>query len=312
MASADVVGHVKYQCSLSAELLEKAENELNEKETLRDRDIQALRDMVLLHKGLKSRTDDAFLLRFLRARKFDHDRAYNMLINYYTMRARNADILDHIKPSSVEHIYDYGVVTVLPRRDQQGRRIVYFRPGKWNPYECQLTDIIKTALLGLEVAILDEQTQVCGVVVIKNMTDLGVVQARNIKRRAVKLWLSLLQDVFPMRLKAIHVVNEPSIFSTIFTIVKPFLKQKTAKRLHFHASSLESLREHFDVDLLPEELGGRLPPGDELAKNWKAEVLSHTEIFDDFQQYKIELPHEISKADVADAAECDTDTYEKN
>jgi len=50
MASADVVAHVK--CSLSAELLEKAEKELNEKETLRDRDIQALRDMVLLHKGI--------------------------------------------------------------------------------------------------------------------------------------------------------------------------------------------------------------------------------------------------------------------
>ena len=37
-------------------------------------------------------------------------------------------------------------------------------------------------------------------------------------------------------------------------------------QLHFHASSLESLHEHFDVDVLPEELGGKLPPGNELAK----------------------------------------------
>lgn len=44
--------HVKYQCSLSAELLEKAEKELNEKDALRDRDIRALRDMVLAHKGI--------------------------------------------------------------------------------------------------------------------------------------------------------------------------------------------------------------------------------------------------------------------
>jgi len=41
----------KYQCSLTAELLKKAEKELNEKEKWRERDIQALRDMVLLHKG---------------------------------------------------------------------------------------------------------------------------------------------------------------------------------------------------------------------------------------------------------------------
>jgi len=42
----------KYECTLSAELLKKAEKELNEKENWRERDIQALRDMVLLHKGI--------------------------------------------------------------------------------------------------------------------------------------------------------------------------------------------------------------------------------------------------------------------
>jgi len=36
--------------------------------------------------------------------------------------------------------------------------------------------------------------------------------------------------------------------------------------------------------------------------------LSHTEIFDDFEKYKIELPHEIS---ATDAAECVTGTYKK-
>jgi len=34
-----------------------------------------------------------------------------------------------------------------------------------------------------------------------------------------------------MRLKALHVVNEPSIFSTIFAILKPFLKEKTVNRV---------------------------------------------------------------------------------
>jgi len=79
---------------------------------------------------LKSRTDDAFLLRFLRARKFDYDRAYNLLVNYYTIRASNTDIIGHITPSSVEPIYDHGVATVLPHRDREGRRIVYVRQGE--------------------------------------------------------------------------------------------------------------------------------------------------------------------------------------
>jgi len=78
---------------------------------------------------LKSRTDDAFLLRFLRARKFDYDRAYNLLINYYTIRASNADVIGHVTPSVVEPLYDTGAVTVLPHRDKEGRKIIYFHAG---------------------------------------------------------------------------------------------------------------------------------------------------------------------------------------
>ena len=40
-----------YKCTLTPELIEKAEKELNEKEKWRDRDVQALRDMVIAHKG---------------------------------------------------------------------------------------------------------------------------------------------------------------------------------------------------------------------------------------------------------------------
>ena len=42
--------------------------------------------------GLKACTRSDFLLRFLRARKFDYDRAYALLINYYSIRAANVDI----------------------------------------------------------------------------------------------------------------------------------------------------------------------------------------------------------------------------
>lgn len=49
-SSTSVVGE-KYKCTLSAELLKLAEDELNEKEKWRERDIQALRDMVVAHKG---------------------------------------------------------------------------------------------------------------------------------------------------------------------------------------------------------------------------------------------------------------------
>lgn len=58
-----------YSCTLTPELVAKAREELQEKPEWRLRDVQALRDMVLKEQPkLRTRLDDAFLLRFLRAR----------------------------------------------------------------------------------------------------------------------------------------------------------------------------------------------------------------------------------------------------
>ena len=40
-----------------------------------------------------------------------------------------------------------------------------------------------------------------------------------------------LQEAFPMRLKGLHFINEPWIFSSLFALVKPFLKEKTVNRV---------------------------------------------------------------------------------
>lgn len=77
----------KYVCTLSPDLVTKAREELQEKPEWRLRDVQALRDMVCKdYPSLGTCLDDAFLLRFLRARKFDYDRALQLLVNYHTCR----------------------------------------------------------------------------------------------------------------------------------------------------------------------------------------------------------------------------------
>lgn len=302
----------KYKCRLSLSLLEKAEIELNEKEKWRDRDIQALRDMVILHKGLRCRTDCAFLLRFLRARKFDYDRAYSLLVNYYTIRAANADILKELTPRALEHVFKTGIVSVLPHRDSQGRQILYFRPGKWNPNDFPIFDILRTNILNLELAVMSEETQISGLVLIGNMTDVGLAQAKNFERSYAKIMTSLIQDAFPLRFKGLHFINEPTIFGAIFTIVKPFLKEKTVKRFTFHGSSLESLHKCFDPNILPEELGGTLPSGDILAQDWRVKALEHQPMFEDAQnKYGIELTRNLSASKADDAVECLVGTYKK-
>lgn len=78
---------------------------------------------------LHIRTDDAFLLRFLRAKKFEYDRAYNLLLSHFQMRKENPKLFENLRPSAVKHVLEAGVTGVLPHRDKEGRRVIIFRPG---------------------------------------------------------------------------------------------------------------------------------------------------------------------------------------
>lgn len=120
----------KYVCSLSSELIAKAREELQEKPEWRLRDVQALRDMVCKdYPHLRTRLDDAFLLRFLRARKFDYDRALQLLVNYHSCRRSWPEVFTNLKPSAVKPVLESGFVTVLPHLDSEGRHVVCIRPG---------------------------------------------------------------------------------------------------------------------------------------------------------------------------------------
>ncbi|XP_060565186.1 alpha-tocopherol transfer protein-like isoform X3 [Ruditapes philippinarum] len=308
----------EYVCTLSDELIVKAEEELNEKAEWRARDIQALREMILKKPELKIRTDDAYLLRFLRAKKFDYDRAFNLIMKHFSMRAdeKNKQLFDNLLPSTVKHVLDAGVTGVLPHRDKQGRRVMIFRPGKWDPSKYAIDDIFRANFISLTKLVEDDKTQITGIIMIVDLDDLGLNHAKNIspfyakkisgllqeeeaqisgiilladlksmgwkQTRRLKPLLArriigLLQDSFPMRFKGIHYVNEPVIFDMIFAVIRPFMKQKILDRIHFHGTKYEELSEFIEPQYIPSEYRGSGPPFTN--EEWTKTLLSSEDEF---------------------------------
>ena len=82
--------------------------------------------------ALECPVDDGFLLRFLRARKFDQERAYDLLISYYTLRAEKAAYFKNFSPSGVLDVLNSNITMVLPQGEVTEPRVLYFRPGSYS------------------------------------------------------------------------------------------------------------------------------------------------------------------------------------
>ncbi|XP_061183887.1 alpha-tocopherol transfer protein-like [Saccostrea echinata] len=298
-----------YQCTLSPELIQKAEKELNEKAEWRNRDIQALRDMVNKNKELQIRTDDVFLLRFLRAKKFDYDRAYNLILTHFQMKKENPKLFENLRPSAVKHVLEAGVTGVLPHRDKEGRRVIIFRPGRWDPSRFPVDDVFRTNFMTISKIIQDEATQVNGIIMVMDLDGVGWAHARNISPFYAKRIMSLLQDAFPARFKGIHYLNEPAVFDYIFAIVKQFMKEKTVNRLHFHGKNVQELTDYIDPEYLPEEYGGKAPPYSN--KEWMEELLKCDAEFDEEAKYGFVSGSTIDQKLGQDAMECVMGSYRK-
>ncbi|XP_064597382.1 alpha-tocopherol transfer protein-like [Liolophura sinensis] len=298
-----------YVCTLSTELVAKAERELNEKAEWRSRDIQALRDMVIKHGGLTIRTDDAFLLRFLRARKFDYDRALKLLVNHYKVKRDNPEIFNDLRPSRVKHVLEDGVITALKHRDKHGRQIVVFRPGLWNPEKYSLNDVFRANYLTLSKLIEDEETQVNGFVLLGDFKGVSWPHVRQISPSFAKRFTHVIQEAFPARFKGLHYVNEPVVFKLIFSVIRPFLKEKTVQRLHFHSTNFRNLHKFLEADVLPEEYGGRLPPLN--SDDWMKTLLSCEAEFESESQYHIERVHSSEQEGDHEVSECIVNSYRK-
>lgn len=160
-------------------LREKAEKELGETSDIASIRIRTLRHMLSMSLGgLKGRQDDAFLLRFLRAKKFDVDKSFKMIQKYYTMKEHSPELFRVSPPSEMRFMLEMQIQCMLPLRDDNGRRIYVFRVEKCDPYKIPVDYVFRSNVLALEDAIRSPETQIGGVAVLLDMSGLGFAHAR--------------------------------------------------------------------------------------------------------------------------------------
>ncbi|KXJ78767.1 hypothetical protein RP20_CCG003565 [Aedes albopictus] len=254
----------------SAELLEVARQELRETPEVRAAAIEELRKLLHASSDLSFPDDDDFLLFYLRPSHFYPESALKLMRNVAEFQKNHHDLLHNLMPADLKNeMTNYNLVTVLTNRDQKGRRMVIVRMGEvWDPKAVHEDKIFAILYTIHKLAIMEPATQINGIVVIYDFAGLGMKQVKGMSPSASKRLLSFIQEAAPLRMKAVHFVNEPMLFNMVWALMKPFVKEKLKNRMFFHGEDRKKLFKHINPECLPANYGGTMPELNYESKDW--------------------------------------------
>ncbi|ODV81589.1 uncharacterized protein CANTADRAFT_46197 [Suhomyces tanzawaensis NRRL Y-17324] len=219
--------------------------------------------------GYKDRLDDASLLRFLRARKFDIAKAKDMFAKCEKWREEfgtNTILTDfkYDEKPLVAKLYPQ----YYHKTDKDGRPVYFEELGKVN-----LTEMLKITtqerMLKNLVWEYESFTQYrlpacsrerghlvetsCTVLDLKGISISAASQVLNYVREASYIG----QNYYPERMGKFYCINSPFGFSTVFKLFKPFLDPVTVSKIHILGSSYpKELLKQIPPQNLPEKFGG--------------------------------------------------------
>ncbi|XP_018027685.1 alpha-tocopherol transfer protein-like isoform X6 [Hyalella azteca] len=237
--------------------------------------------------------DDWNILRFLRGCKFSLERTKEKMDMFYTCKTAVPEWFANRDPDEpkMRELLQMGVlVPTLPGTlAPNGARIMIGRPGLRDPSNSSVGDMTRCMYTVLDVLL--EEDDLVSVVVVNMVIDVqGLTFAHVAQMTApiIKKMSTIIQDGYPMRPKALHYINTPAAFDTVFNIFKSFMKEKMKKRIHIHGSDLSSLHKHIPPSLLPKEYGGTNGTVEDITRHWLKRVEARKQWLKEDEQYKVD------------------------
>ncbi|KAG5281348.1 hypothetical protein AALO_G00071130 [Alosa alosa] len=218
---------------------------------------------------------DHFLLRWLRARNFNVQKAEAMLRKHLEFRKHmKVDTIttDWRPPEVIEKHLSGGMCGY----DREGSPIWYDVIGPVDPKGLLLSaskqDFIKSKVRDCEMLQkeCDLQSEKLGknIESITMIYDLEGLGMRHLWKPAIDTYTEVLtafEDNYPEGLKRLFVIKAPKIFPVAYNLVKHFLSEDTQRKIIvLGANWKEVLQRHIDPEELPAVYGGKLtdPDGD--------------------------------------------------
>ena len=215
--------------------------------------------------------DDLYLLRFLRARKFDLEKTMLMFKNFLEWREKEKvdDIRENFDFNEMFEVKKYYPHS-YHKTDKTGRPIYIEMISKVNLDELfkVTTEERMTKYYVREYErLMKRRFPACSAVVKKpieqsltilDIQGIGVSHLVGKTKAFVQLASKIGQDYYPEMLGTMMLLNNGWFFSAAWAIIKNFVDEKTRKKINMLGSSYQAkLLELVDAENLPSFLGGK-------------------------------------------------------
>ncbi|KAG7238237.1 hypothetical protein INR49_031152, partial [Caranx melampygus] len=220
------------------------------------------------HKGKIPK--DEHILRFLRARDFNMDKAREILCQSLTWRKQHQ--VDYLletwtSPQVLQDYYTGG----WHHHDRDGRPLYILRLGQMDTKglvralgeESLLRHVLSINEEGLRRC--EENTKVFGrpISCWTCLVDLEGLNMRHLWRPGVKALLRIIEVVeanYPETLGRLLILRAPRVFPVLWTLVSPFIDENTRKKFLIYAGNdyqgPGGLVDYIDKEIIPDFLGG--------------------------------------------------------
>jgi len=211
--------------------------------------------------------NDALLLIYLKGRKYRPKHAWETLKRKAEVRFNDyPDVFPETIPDFIFTMLKDDVMGILKGRDNLGRRIAFFNPGKWNPSKVSSAQLCTAGICSLDHLICDEDVQNNGIILIHNTAGVGFKQAKEYTLPHMLRVLNIFWYSYPVKVKGLYFINVPSYLLYIYKLIKPFFSKKLQQRfiVSTNDKQFEVLHEHLPPNVLPKSLGGSLENKDSI------------------------------------------------
>lgn len=266
-------GDIHNDTGLTDVVMKVARKELREDKAIREQALEQMREWLKQNQDVENvRTDDLFLLKFLRTKKFSVFMAQQMILKYLNLRKVHMHLmygLDFLSPK-LNKLINNGYMFPSPVRDKHGRRLIIGFARNFNPEEHDSSDMSRVHAITYETLQEDAQNQIMGYVHIGDFKGITTAHVSCWNPTDFLRMMKWGEQSIPMRHKEVHLVHVPSAVKYVIEAGKSMISKKMKERLQVHVT-IPDLCKKVDPACLPKELGGNIPMV-EMIDWWKQEL----------------------------------------